>query len=164
MTAEDPEPEFVDINDAGLAIVTLQENNGLVLVDTTTNTVVASASAGTVDLDMIDLTEEDVILQTESQAAIPREPDAVVWISETMFATADEGDLVGGSRGFTIFDSSDMSVVYSSGVELEHAVTRIGHYPEGRSGNKGNEPEGLAFGVFGDMPLLFVLSERSNVS
>jgi hypothetical protein len=85
--------------------------------------------------------------------------------SKGYFATADEGDLKGGSRGFTIFNSTDLKVVYSSGNELEHLVARIGHYNEDRSGNKGNEPEGLAFGTYNnDTDLLFVLSERSNVS
>lgn len=30
---EDPEPEFVSINENNIAVVTLQENNGLVLID-----------------------------------------------------------------------------------------------------------------------------------
>lgn len=30
---EDPEPEFVSINEDNIAVVTLQENNGIVLID-----------------------------------------------------------------------------------------------------------------------------------
>ena len=33
---EDPEPEFVDINEDNICVITLQENNALVLVDLTT--------------------------------------------------------------------------------------------------------------------------------
>lgn len=39
----------------------------------------------------------------------------------------------------------------------------FGHYPEGRSGNKGNEPENCAVGEFGGVLHLFVNSERANV-
>ena len=37
---EDPEPEFVDINDRNEAVVTLQENNHMVIVDLPTLTVI----------------------------------------------------------------------------------------------------------------------------
>ena len=56
-------------------------------------------------LDDIDVDEEGVIDQSASLSAVPREPDAVTWIGTEYFATADEGDLDGGSRGFTIFIS-----------------------------------------------------------
>lgn len=54
----DPEPEYVDINSDNLAVVTLQENNYLVLVDLKTGTVTNDFSAGTVDLSDIDTKEE----------------------------------------------------------------------------------------------------------
>lgn len=102
---EDPEPEFVSINDDDLCIVTLQENNGLVLVDLTTTTVVASFSAGAVTLDQIDITEENIITSNGGLVDVLREPDGVTWVGNELFATADEGDLDGGSRGWTVFDS-----------------------------------------------------------
>ena len=159
---EDPEPEYVDINDNNLAVVTMQENNHLVLVDLASGTVTNHFSAGTVDLTDVDATEDDVISQTESLFAVPREPDAVTWMGNSMFATADEGDLYGGSRGFTIFDTTG-AVLYGSGNFLEHLTARHGHYPEGRSENKGCEPEGVEFGIYGGVPYLFVGSERSSV-
>lgn len=160
---EDPEPEFVDIDDNGMLVMSLQENNGLVIFDVMDGTIVKSGTAGTVDLEMIDTQEEDVVLQVESLAGVPREPDALAWIGNTgLFASSDEGDLYGGSRGFTIFDS-DLNVVYSSGNDLDHWVARIGHYNEGRSGNKGNEPEGMAYGNYSGKDIIFVLSERSSV-
>jgi hypothetical protein len=137
---EDPEPEFVSINEEGIAVVTFQENNGIALIDTNTYEVLRSFTAGSVDLTQVDMVEDDVISQTGSLEQVPREPDGVVWLNNDYFATADEGDLYGGSRGFTIF-SKDGAVIYTSGNELEHAVARVGHYPEGRSENKGNEPE-----------------------
>ncbi|MEX1295065.1 MAG: esterase-like activity of phytase family protein, partial [Candidatus Limnocylindrales bacterium] len=137
--------------------------------------VVSHFSAGTVDLEGIDLTEEELGPQgngliefTESRAGIRREPDAVKWIDDDSFAVANEGDYEdadgeeGGSRGFTVFDV-DGTVEYDAGTEFEYAVARAGHYPEGRSGNKGSEPEGLAVGEIGGNPYLFVASERGNI-
>ncbi len=160
----DPEPEFVDINTDNLAVVTLQENNAIALVDLETKTVTTSFSAGVVDLSNVDATEEDTALvsQTESLTGIPREPDGVAWIGTTHFATADEGDWMGGSRGFSIFDTSG-AVVFSSGSSMDHLAAMVGHYPEARSENKGNEPENVEYGVIDGQPLLFVNSERASL-
>ena len=159
----DPEPEYVDINQDNVAVVTLQENNHIVLIDLATATITNDFNAGNVDLDQIDATEDpDIILQTESLSAIPREADGVTWIDTTYFATADEGDMNGGSRGFTIYNT-DGEIVYTSGNDLEHLTARIGHYPEGRSGNKGNEPENAEVATFEGTPYLFINSERSSV-
>ncbi len=160
----DPEPEFVDINNDNIAVVTMQENNHIVLVDLNTATISKHFSAGSVDLTNIDATEEEpaLISLTESQNGVLREPDGVTWINTSFFATADEGDLDGGSRGFTIFNT-DGEVVYNSGNLLDHLAVRYGHYPDARSGNKGNEPENIEFGVFGNDRYLFVNSERSSL-
>jgi len=66
----DPEPEFVAINEDNLLVVTLQENNGIVMIDCATKQVVNSFSAGSVDLSHIDVDEEDVISQTKSLASV----------------------------------------------------------------------------------------------
>ncbi|GAB5369073.1 hypothetical protein AAMO2058_001374000 [Amorphochlora amoebiformis] len=152
----DPEPEFVAINANNEGVVTLQENNHLAIVNLETASVTASFTAGSVNLTDIDTKEEGVISQNSSLTNVPREPDAVTWIGTDFFATADEGDLDGGSRGFTIF-KSDGSVFYTSGNSIETAVTRIGHYPEERSQNKGNEPEGILYSKFGKDHLLLSL-------
>lgn len=157
----DPEVEFISINEQNIAAVTLQENNHIVLVDLKTAVVVGDFSAGTVDLTGIDTEEDDVINFNSSLAGIPREPDAVTWISNDAFATADEGDLDGGSRGFTIFNRAG-TVLFSSGSDFEHLAGTIGHYPESRSENKGTEPEGITFGRYGRDEYLFVGSERAR--
>eukprot|EP00965_Chrysotila_dentata_P255750 6212328-Pleurochrysis_carterae.AAC.1 len=157
----DPEPEYVSINSDNICVLTLQENNGIVLVDLPTASVITSFTAGKVDLSQVDATEEDVIMQTESLAQVPREPDGATWLSADYFAAADEGDLDGGSRGYTIYDKSG-NVVFTSGNSLEHLVASIGHYPEARSENKGNEPENVFAGTFDGEKLLFVNSERSS--
>ncbi len=159
----DPEPEYVSINKRNQAVVTLQENNHIVLVDLKTGTVKNEFNAGAVDLDTIDTNENDLIEQNSSLPQVAREPDGVTWLSKDLFATADEGDLFGGSRGFTIFNDAG-EVTFSSGVTLEHQVARMGHYPEDRSENKGNEPENVAYARYHHKKLLFVGSERSNLT
>ena len=159
---EDPEPEYVSINEDNVAVVTLQENNGLVLVDLATGDIVGDYSAGDVDLTMVDIIENDFIDPSGSLTAVPREPDAVTWIGTDYFATANEGDLYGGSRGFSIFDTAG-NVVYDSGNILDHLLIQHGHYPEGRSENKGGEPEGILYADFDGTPYLFVTSERGSV-
>ncbi|OUD09033.1 alkaline phosphatase [Marivivens niveibacter] len=159
---EDPEPEFVDVNGLGEIAVTMQENNEIVVIDAD-GAVMNHFSAGAVDLMNIDATDERATLTfTENQMGRLREPDGLQWIDDNHFAIANEGDMDGGSRGFTIFHK-DSTVVYESGTAMEYAVIQSGHYPDKRSDAKGNEPEGMEFAVFGDTPYLFVLSERASV-
>jgi len=161
---EDPEPEFVDINADNRVVISLQENNYLIQVDLPSGNIVADWSAGTVNLTQVDATEEDpaLISLTETLLDVPREPDGITWIGNTMIATANEGDMDGGSRGFSVFDT-DGNVIYDSGNSLDHAAVRVGHYPDARSGNKGNEPENIEYGVFNGEQYLFVNSERSSI-
>jgi len=269
----DPEPEYVDINDQNVAVVTLQENNHLVLIDLARAEIVADWSAGTVNLSNVD-TKSDGLIQLDGELTnVPREPDAVAWvcvgaravvtvpidgvdhalvvdmdkrqvvtewlagtlnpkyeaatgiasyhaaetegdgngvfntnspngagkksdkgnttikgatkkrdaradvatsdpdsvtwITRPIIVTADEGDLDGGTRGFTIFDDGRFrdggQVLFTCGNTLENLLVRIGHYPEKRSNKRGNEPEAVACGRFGEMTYLFVGSERSSV-
>ncbi len=158
---EDPEPEFVSVNAVGEIAVTLQENNHLVVLGSD-GSVISHFSAGTVDLEGIDTAEDDALSFTDTLTAVPREPDAVKWLDEDRFVTANEGDWQGGSRGFTIWSKTG-EVLFESGPAFEHAVASIGHYPEGRSENKGAEPEGMEVGTFGDDTFIFLLSERGSV-
>ncbi|MDT8405678.1 MAG: esterase-like activity of phytase family protein [Methylococcales bacterium] len=160
---EDPEPEFVSINAENIAAVSLQENNHIILVDLPSGLVTSHFSAGLVDLTEIDTQEESPaqIELTDSLRDIPREPDGLVWLDNNLLATANEGDFNGGSRGFTVFNRNG-AVVYDSGNALEHDAVRHGHYPDDRSGNKGNEPENVEFARFGDDEYLFIASERSS--
>lgn len=161
VAGDDPEPEFLDINDAGEIVVTLQENNHIVVIGAD-GAVASHFSAGAVDLTGVDTKTDGRIDPTGDQPGRAREPDAVKWIDADHFATANEGDWKGGSRGFTIW-AKDGTVVFESGASFEQAIAAIGHYPEKRSKAKGVEPEGLAFAKFGDQPLLFVASERGSV-
>ena len=157
---EDPEPEFVAINAENEIVVTLQENNHMVVL-AADGTVLSHFSAGAVTLEGVD-TEEEGALIFDQTITVVREPDSVAWIDNTHFATANEGDMDGGSRGWTIF-SQDGEVVYESGTSFEHAIIEVGHYPEERSGNKGVEPESVTFDVFNGTPYVFVGAERSSI-
>ncbi|MGI6247061.1 MAG: esterase-like activity of phytase family protein [Pseudochelatococcus sp.] len=158
---EDPEPEFVDFNENNEVVVTLQENNHIVVVDAASGKVVSHFSAGGVKLENVDTKRDGIISPTDTIENALREPDAVRWLDSERFAIANEGDYKGGARGFTIFNKSG-KVDYESHASFEHEVLRAGHYPEKRN-KKGVEPEGIAFGKYGDDNILFVGSERGSV-
>jgi len=162
VAGDDPEPEYVSINSLHEIVVSLQENNHFVIVDGDTGEVKDSFSAGSVDLDGID-TEDDGSLDFVGSASdVPREPDAVKWIDDERFVSANEGDYRGGSRGFTIFNK-DGSVAYESGASMEMIAAQLGHYPDKRSDAKGIEPEGLEVATFGENTYIFVNQERSSL-
>ena len=158
---EDPEPEFVDVNAAGEIAVTLQENNHIVILSSA-GEVLSHFPAGAVTLENVDTEEEGALTFDGTLVDVPREPDAVQWIDGDHVAIANEGDMDGGSRGFTVF-RRDGTEVFESGLAFEYAVAEIGHYPEARSGNKGVEPEGMEFATFGGIPMMFLLAERASV-
>src|SRR5690606_33693467 len=137
---EDAEPEYTDFNSINELAVTLQENNHIVILNGVTGEVVSHFSAGAVDLQNIDATEDGRLSFTESQPRRLREPDAVQWLDDDRPVIANEGDWNGGSRGFTIF-RKDGTLLYESGPSMEYIAATLGHYPEGRSDAKGVEPE-----------------------
>ena len=161
---DDPEPEYADINDNNIGVVSLQTNNHLVLIDLNTNSVTGDFSAGRTDVDQIDATEGEIdrVEQVERLVGVVREPDGVSWINADHFSTANEGDENAASRGFSVFNTSG-EIVFDAGNALEHEAARIGHYPENRSGDQGNEPESAEVGVFGDDRYLFIGSERGDL-
>jgi Esterase-like activity of phytase len=162
VAGDDPEPEFVKINHQGMAVVTLQENNHIALVDVAKRRVVRHFSAGTVTVAGVDAQRDGVVRPVNQIDGVAREPDAVAWLDNERFVTANEGDYKGGSRGFTIF-RRDGTVEYDSGALLDHVSIRLGHYPEKRSAAKGNEPEGAEAATYGADKLFFIASERASL-
>ncbi|WP_425074290.1 esterase-like activity of phytase family protein [Sagittula sp. S175] len=158
---EDPEPEFVDVNALGEVVVTLQENNHMVVIGAD-GTVMNHFSAGAVDLKRIDTKDERGALRfVDAQPGRLREPDGVQWINDDNFMIANEGDMDGGSRSITVFNKNG-DLVWESGSDFETAMIQAGHYPDKRSDAKGVEPEGMEFAVIGGTPYAFVLGERSS--
>lgn len=161
VAGDDPEPEFVSFNSLDEVALTLQENNYVVIIDGKTGTVKSHFSAGTVNLEGVDIKKDGALKFTGEMKDVPREPDAVKWLDDNRLVVANEGDWKGGARGFTIFDKTG-KVVYENGAGLEREIARIGHYPDKRN-KKGIEPEGLEAAKFGDDNLFFVLAERASV-
>lgn len=157
---EDPEPEFIDVNTAGDIVVTLQENNHIVVIGAD-GKVASHFSAGTVDLAGIDTKKDGKLDFTGKKDGVLREPDGVKWLDNDHLITANEGDWKGGSRGWTIWNR-DGSVVYEDGARFEQAIAAIGHYPEHRN-KKGVETESVEIASFDGTPMAFVVSERASV-
>lgn len=66
-----------------------------------------------------------------------------------------------GSRSFTIWTTAGVPV-FDSGDEFEREMLARGMWEEGRSDDKGPEPESIVYGVVNDTPMLFVGLERTN--
>ncbi|SJN23302.1 esterase-like activity of phytase family protein [Luteococcus japonicus] len=163
MAADDPEPEYVKFSPDGSQVPpTLQENNHVAIIDPRGQKVLNHFSAGTVTVDGVDTKKDGVIDPTGSITA-PREPDSIGWVDGRPVATSNEGAWLGGTRGWTIFDSHDGKVTWDAGNSLEQQVIANGHWPEGRAAKKGVEPEGLAVAAFNGRRYAFVGSERANV-
>lgn len=66
-----------------------------------------------------------------------------------------------GARSFTIWTTTGVKV-FDSGSEMEREMLTRGLWEEGRSDDKGPEPESITFGVVDSIPMLFVGLERTN--
>ncbi|ROO90283.1 phytase-like protein with esterase activity [Actinocorallia herbida] len=160
-TPSDPEPEYVSINGRGRVAVTLQENNGVAIVDLASGRIEKVFSTGKVTVSGVDTEEDGVLSPTGTITDVPREPDAISWVDDATLATANEGDWKGGSRGWTVFSASG-KVLWDAGNSFERLALQHGHANDDRSENKGTEPEGLTVGTFQGKRYAFVGSERSN--
>ncbi|WNM41497.1 esterase-like activity of phytase family protein [Micromonospora halotolerans] len=158
----DPEPEYVSINGRNQLAVTLQENNGVALVDLPTGRITKVFSAGTATVRGIDTVKDGTIDLTGGITDVPREPDAVAWTDDRYLATANEGDWRGGTRGWSVFDSRTGAVAWDAGNTFERLAVTYGLHNEDRAGKKGTEPEGVAVAEYDDVRYAFVGSERSN--
>lgn len=162
-TPQDPEPEYVKTSPDGTKVaLTLQENNGVVILNARNGKVLNHFSAGSVELTGVDVAEDGNLSLDGSMALAPREPDAIGWIDDDHVATANEGDWKGGTRGWTVFEAATGEVVWDAGTSFEDLGHRYGQYPEHRAENKGTEPEGLTVATYGDTRYAFVGSERGN--
>ncbi|MEN3614012.1 esterase-like activity of phytase family protein [Plantactinospora sp. ZYX-F-223] len=158
----DPEPEYVSINRRNQLAVTLQENNGIVLVDLPTGRIDRVFGAGTASVTGIDTDNDGAIDPAGSIEDLPREPDAVAWIDDRYLATANEGDWRGGTRGWSVLDSRTGRVAWDAGNGFEQLAITHGLANEDRADNKGTEPEGVAIAEYHGTRYAFVGSERSN--
>jgi len=167
---DDPQPEFIDIYN-GVAAVTLQENNGVAMINLASKEIESIFNTGVVDDRSADLDDNDAISFSDTYPsdvsdepfAGARFPDAVAWSTDgsaMYFADEGEFDFTGG-RGWSMRSGSG-AFIKDDGGALESTAVRFGAYPDGRSDAKGIEVEGLEIGVFGDREFLFVGSERGS--
>ena len=167
----DPEPEFLTINKKGETVVSLQENNHLVVLNKK-GEVISHFSAGLVSqMAGMDTKKDGAHKFKKKLKNVRREPDGLTWIDNDHFATANEGDYKlkkegqakrGGSRSWTIWNK-DGSVVYEDGNRLERAIAQIGHFQDDRAGKKGVEPESVTYAKIKGTPYMFVGAERAGV-
>lgn len=160
-TPEDLEPEYVSINGKNQLAVTLQENNGVAIIDLQTNCITNVFSAGSAEVKGVDTQSDKLINPTDTLPATPREPDAIAWIDDNHVATANEGDWKGGTRGWTVFDASG-KIVWDAGNSVENLAIRHGLHNNKRAKKKGVEIEGIATAKMNGTNYAFVGSERSN--
>ncbi|WP_035010828.1 esterase-like activity of phytase family protein [Corynebacterium jeikeium] len=160
-TPEDLEPEYVSINSKNQLAVTLQENNGVAIIDLQTNRITNVFSAGSTEVKGVDTQSDKLINPTDTLPATPREPDAIAWIDDNHVATANEGDWKGGTRGWTVFDTSG-KIIWDAGNSVENLAIRHGLHNNKRAKKKGVEIEGIATAKMNGTNYAFVGSERSN--
>ncbi|MGB0525689.1 MAG: choice-of-anchor I family protein [Flammeovirgaceae bacterium] len=69
-----------------------------------------------------------------------------------------------GARSFSIWNGDNGSLVYDSGNDLEEALYAAfpNRYDDGRSDDKGVEPEGVAIGQIGNQTIAFIGLERAD--
>jgi DNA-binding beta-propeller fold protein YncE len=164
----DPEPEYVSINSRNEAALTLQENNGIAIVNLASASVTRIFSAGRTT-HAADLTDNGAIAFTDTLTNSRRQPDGIAWTPRGNLITANEGDydldlpdggFVGG-RNFTIFSPTG-SVVFDDPGNTERAVIAAGRYADGRSDAKGVEPENVTVSTLGGRGFAFIALERAD--
>ena len=172
LNIDDPQPEYVAIaHDKHLAAVSLQENNGIVLVDYLAAEIIGAFNLGVVAPRPADLVSNGEVALVQSYptdaSAEPlagtRFPDAINFTPDGQFIlSADEGELpLTGGRGFSIW-SLDGEFVWDDGGEIERRASELGLYPEGRSDVRGIEVEGITSARFGARDYAFAVSERGS--
>lgn len=67
-----------------------------------------------------------------------------------------------GARSFSVWNGNNGKLVYDCGNELETQNLSAGYYDDGRSDDKGVEPEAVVLGVMGRKAVAFVGMERSD--
>jgi hypothetical protein len=87
-------------------------------------------------------------------------------ITTTLGDTDNDGDFDAlyslGARSFTVWDASNGSLVFDSKNELDIKTKEANLYDDGRSDDKGSEPEAITIGRVGSKLVAYVGMERSD--
>ena len=205
-TGMDFEPEYIAVTQDGTrAFVTLQDANGIAVLDLTTNQFTKVIGLGAKDFSRggneIDPRDDRSVAFDVRAAKGLYMPDGIAvyqWRGETLTVMANEGDFrednvdrsaasafggvnpldrlrvsnrdssvgnlyAAGARSFSIRDE-DGNVIYDSGSLLDTEAHLRGIYDDGRSRDKGVEPEGVELVDIGGRTYAFVGLERTLTS
>jgi DNA-binding beta-propeller fold protein YncE len=202
-TGMDYEPEYIAINhDDTKAFVTLQEANGIAVLDLASGLFTEIIGLGAKDFNIagneIDPKDNDgEVLFRRVAAKGLYMPDSIATYEshgETYLVTANEGDFrednvdrtttgaaspldrlrivndlkstgffAAGARSFSI-RRTDGEIVYDSGSTLDREANKRLVYDDGRSRDKGVEPEGVALLKIGSRTYAFIGLERTTKS
>jgi len=155
------EPELATFSKNGnFAFVTLQENNGVAVIDVRAGKFVEYYGLG-ITQHAADTQDDGMVVFDDDLVAL-REPDGITMTPDgRYFVTADEGDTdpkasetpfglpTGGGRTVSVFDAATGALLGDTGNQIDAtAAFEVGAfpgvYPDGRSDSKGSEPENLA--------------------
>jgi hypothetical protein len=179
----DPQPEYVDIRN-GIAAVSLQENNGVALINLRgpAPKLERVFSTGIVSDRKADLIEDHKTHLTQLYPSAvngngiatldprgrpvlagQRCADGLAFSADgSVLYTADEGEFdYTGGRGWSAWDLQG-NFLWDDGGTLEAQAAAHHLYPEHRSENRGIEVEGLTTATFAQRPLAFVVAERGS--
>jgi hypothetical protein len=200
----DFEPEYIAVShDDTLAFVTLQEANGVAVLDLASRRFTEIIGLGAKDFNLpgneIDPIENDNKVEFQRVAAkglyMPDSIATYKWKGETYLVMANEGDFrednvdrtttgaasplnrlrvlsdlkavgvfaAAGARSFSI-RRTDGEIVYDSGSILDREANKRLIYDDGRSRDKGVEPEGVALLKIGSRTFAFIGLERTTTS
>ena len=148
------EPEYVAFSpDSSILYVSLQENNGVAVIDVSKAQIRTIYPLGTTE-HAADIEDDDRVDFSDTLIAF-REPDQLAVTPDGRFlVTADEGDSdpkasktyfgpTGGGRTVSVLDAHTGEILGDTGNQIDVAAHRVGLYPDRRSDNKGSEPEGV---------------------
>ncbi len=167
------EPEYVAFsNDGSKAWVVLQENNGVITIDTKTATITTVFGLG-ITTHVADINDNDAIEFDTTLTAL-REPDGIALTKDGKYLiTADEGDSdpkaskvrygpAAGGRTISVFDAATGDLLGDTGNQIDSSVHGAGFYPESRSDNKGSEPEMMVALTIDNINYAVAGLERAN--
>lgn len=173
--AGSPRPVGVAVSEHNIAAITLQDNNAMAFVDLEAAEMVRLVDAGSVRLDAIDATEEEIgpqghaLISLSESVTRRREPGGVAWLDAGSVVVVNEGSdpdpagAEGGGRGFSVLSDRGVSR-FESGSSLEHAAISVGHFDPERAANRGVEPESVAVGVIDGQRHMVITAEHANVA
>ncbi|MDA0138514.1 hypothetical protein [Solirubrobacter deserti] len=166
----DLQPEFIDIRPDNTAVVTLQENNAVAVVDIPGNAITDIWSAGRTDNQLSDRNRtpnriaftDPLTDRQDATLGAPREPDAIGLLpGGEHVILANEGEAGLGGRSFTIH-ALDGTLVYDSKERVEKYLADRGLYPDDRSTSHGAEFEGVDVGTYGRTTVAAIGAERGD--